>query len=135
MDNFRSLGGYENEWRARKPASPTREDVEHEVMEREARSREWKAAAGARKQERAKLTDEQRLEKLEAWMDFTRFGSPANVDREKAEADLRYTYSVALNDWEREDPNKFEMPRDAFRSGVPSVVDGVFAARRFAPRR
>ena len=68
-------------------------------------------------------------------MDFTRFGSPANVDREKAEAHLRYTHGVALNNWKREDPNKFEMPRDAFRSGVPSVVDGVFAARRFAPRR
>ena len=82
---------------------------------------------------RANLTDKQRLEKLEAWMDFTLFGSPANVDREKAEAYLRSKHSVALNNWQREDPNW--VPSYAFRSRVPSVVDGVFAARRFAPRR
>ena len=136
MDNFRGLGGFESqeEWRARRPASPTPEDVEREVREEEARSREWKTAAGAREQERANLTDKQRLEKLEAWMDFTLFGSPPIDARQRAEHHLRYEHTVALQNWERENPTSWDSSYN-FRSRVPSVVDGVFAARRFAPRR
>lgn len=106
------------------PKEPTQDDVNRELEEREATNQQLRAAAQARAQERAQLTDKQRLEKLEAFMDRQMHGRgyPMSVDREQILMDLQAEHRRAVMFWEQD-----RSDGATYRSPASSVVNDVFS--------
>jgi hypothetical protein len=114
------------DWLNHEPKKPTEDDVEKEMEKLEEETQKLKRERQARMQQLATMTVEERLQKLEAYVESKMHKQPLSRDdvRDKLRSEWGFKWAM----WKEDDPDVF---RGIFRgAGVgtePSVVNSVFS--------
>ena len=114
------------DWLNREPKEPTDDDVEKEMEKLDEENQRLKRERQARMQQLAAMTVEQRLQKLEDYMERQMYKQP--LSRYDVSQQLRSDWEFRWARWKQEDPDEFRgVFRGASMGTESSVVNSVFS--------